>query len=58
MPLPQREALTLFFLEGFSLSEIADITHASPGTIKSRLHAAVKHFAKHWKAIAEHTDND
>ena len=38
LPLPQREALTLFFLEGFSLSEIADITRVSTGTIKSRLH--------------------
>lgn len=42
LPLPQREALTLFFLEGFSLNEIADITHASPGTIKSRLHYGKK----------------
>jgi RNA polymerase sigma-70 factor, ECF subfamily len=38
LPLPQREALTLFFLESFSLSEIASITGISVGTIKSRLH--------------------
>ena len=37
LPLLQREALTLFFLEGFSLNEIADVTHVSPGTVKSRL---------------------
>lgn len=38
LPLPQREALTLFFLEDFSVSEIADVTRVSVGTVKSRLH--------------------
>jgi RNA polymerase sigma-70 factor (ECF subfamily) len=38
LPLPQREALTLFFLEGFSVGEIADVTGVSAGTVKSRLH--------------------
>jgi len=42
LPLPQREALTLFFLEGFSLREIADVTQASTGTVKSRLHYGKK----------------
>jgi RNA polymerase sigma-70 factor (ECF subfamily) len=35
-----REALTLHFLEGFSVAEIAIITGAAEGTIKSRLHYA------------------
>jgi RNA polymerase sigma-70 factor (ECF subfamily) len=38
LPLPQREALTLFFLEDFSVNEIAAVTRVSPGTVKSRLH--------------------
>lgn len=38
LPLPQRSALLLFFVEEFSLEEIADITGASIGTVKSRLH--------------------
>lgn len=38
LPLPQRSALLLFFVEEFSLEEIADITGASVGTVKSRLH--------------------
>jgi RNA polymerase sigma-70 factor (ECF subfamily) len=38
LALPQREAMTLFFLEGFSLNEIAQVTGVSTGTIKSRLH--------------------
>lgn len=38
LPLPQREALALFFLEDFSVNEIAAVTSVSPGTVKSRLH--------------------
>jgi len=42
LPEPQREVLVLFFLEEFSLDEIARITSAQPGTVKSRLHYAKK----------------
>ncbi|MEW6234204.1 MAG: sigma-70 family RNA polymerase sigma factor [Candidatus Omnitrophota bacterium] len=38
--LPQREAITLHFLENFTLEEIADITQTPIGTIKSRLYHA------------------
>lgn len=38
LPLPQREALTLHFLEEFTLQEISSITGAAVGTIKSRLY--------------------
>jgi RNA polymerase sigma-70 factor (ECF subfamily) len=40
LPLPQREALTLFFLEDLSLEEIAEVTGVPVGTVKSRLHYA------------------
>lgn len=42
LPTAQREVLTLFFLEEFSLSEIGSITGISTGTVKSRLHYAKK----------------
>jgi RNA polymerase sigma-70 factor (ECF subfamily) len=38
LPLLQRTALLLHFLEDFSLEEIAGITGASLGTVKSRIH--------------------
>ena len=40
LPLPQRSVLLLHFIEDFSLDEIARITGAQLGTVKSRLHYA------------------
>lgn len=40
LSLPHREAITLYFLEDFSLAEIAEITGATLGTVKSRLYYA------------------
>lgn len=42
LSLPQREALTLFFLEEFSVREMVDVTGVSAGTIKSRLYYGKK----------------
>ena len=42
LPLPQRAVLLLHFVEDFSLEEIASITGAQLGTVKSRLHYAKK----------------
>ncbi|HIJ66044.1 MAG TPA: sigma-70 family RNA polymerase sigma factor [Candidatus Hydrogenedentes bacterium] len=42
LKLRDRELLTLFFLEGFSLAEISEVVGAPVGTIKSRLHRAKK----------------
>jgi RNA polymerase sigma-70 factor (ECF subfamily) len=40
LPEPQRAVLLLHYLEDFSLEEIAGITGATLGTVKSRLHYA------------------
>ncbi len=44
--MPQRSVLLLHFVEDFSLEEIARITGANPGTVKSRMHDAKKALRK------------
>jgi RNA polymerase sigma-70 factor (ECF subfamily) len=46
LPLRQRSVLLLHFIEDFSLDEIARITGAQLGTVKSRLHYAKKALRK------------
>jgi len=46
LPLPQRSVLLLHFIEDFSLDEIARITAAQLGTVKSRLHYAKRALKK------------
>jgi len=46
LPLPQRSVLLLHFVEDFSLEEIAGITGAALGTVKSRLHYAKRALKK------------
>lgn len=53
MPENLRVVLLLSYFHDFPYKEIADILDVPLGTVKSRLHAAVKHFAKAWKAAAE-----
>lgn len=46
LPPPQRAVLLLYFIEEFSLQEIARITETQIGTVKSRLHYAKKSLQK------------
>jgi RNA polymerase sigma factor (sigma-70 family) len=49
-----RTALSLFYLEEFSLEEIADITGHPANTIKVRIHRARLKLAEELKAILNH----
>lgn len=53
MPESLRVVLLLSYFHEFPYKEIADILDVPLGTVKSRLHAAVRHFARQWKATAE-----
>ena len=49
LPEPQRAVLLLHFVEDFSLEEIAIVTDANLGTVKSRLHYAKKALRQLWE---------
>ena len=49
LPENLREILILAYFEQFSYKQMADILSIPIGTVKSRLHSAVGHFAKKWK---------
>ncbi|MEN6308340.1 MAG: sigma-70 family RNA polymerase sigma factor [Anaerohalosphaeraceae bacterium] len=56
MPDNLREILLLAYFEQFSYKHMAEILSIPIGTVKSRLHTAVAHFMKKWKA-ADQGDN-
>ena len=53
LPDHHREILLLAYFQRLSYSQMAESLEIPIGTVKSRLHAAVALFAKHWKAAAE-----
>jgi RNA polymerase sigma-70 factor, ECF subfamily len=50
MPQHLREILLLSYFHQFPYKQISDILGIPLGTVKSRLHAAVAHFADRWRA--------
>jgi RNA polymerase sigma-70 factor (ECF subfamily) len=55
MPEPLRLVLSLGYFHEMPYQEIAEVLAIPLGTVKSRLHAAVRHFAEEWKRHAEPT---
>jgi len=51
MPEHLREILLLSYFHQFPYKQISDILGIPLGTVKSRLHAAVAHFADRWRAL-------
>ena len=53
LPARAQVVLNLYYLEGFSLAEIAAILGTPEGTVKSRLHAARIEFRKRWESLSK-----
>jgi RNA polymerase sigma-70 factor (ECF subfamily) len=53
MPESLRIVLLLSYFDELPYKEIADILNVPLGTVKSRLHAAVKYFSRQWQAVAK-----
>lgn len=53
MPEHLREILLLSYFHQFPYKQIGDILSIPLGTVKSRLHAAVAHFADRWQTIQQ-----
>lgn len=53
LPLHYREILLLAYFQRMSYQQIAECLAIPLGTVKSRLHAAVAHFATSWKLATE-----
>jgi len=51
MPEHLREVLILCYFQQFPYKQISDILDIPLGTVKSRLHAAVAHFADRWRNL-------
>jgi RNA polymerase sigma-70 factor (ECF subfamily) len=58
MPAHYREILLLAYFHRMSYQQIAEVLGIPLGTVKSRLHAAVAHFAASWKLAPEGRSTD
>jgi len=54
MPEHLREILLLSYFHQFPYKQISEILGIPLGTVKSRLHAAVAHFADRWRTMNQH----
>jgi len=53
MPDDLRNVVILCYFQELPYKDVAEVLELPLGTVKSRLHTAVKHFAKKWKSQAE-----
>ncbi len=58
MPENLRTVLLMSYFNEFPYKEIAEILDVPLGTVKSRLHAAIQHFARQWKAYASRSGHE
>jgi RNA polymerase sigma factor (sigma-70 family) len=56
LPEQGRTVLTLYYLEGLPIAEIATVLGIPPGTVKSRLHAARNEMKALWQQASQQGD--
>jgi RNA polymerase sigma-70 factor (ECF subfamily) len=56
LPNQSRAVLTLHYLEGLPIAEIAEVLGIPPGTVKSRLHAARNELKALWQQASQSGD--
>lgn len=54
LPPNLREVLLLGYFHEFPYKQISEMLHIPVGTVKSRLHSAVAHFAQRWNQVRRH----
>ena len=57
LPPPLRQVVNLVYYEGIKYREVAQILHIPVGTVKSRLHTAMKHLALKMRGIDDLSSN-
>ena len=58
MPLPLKTVLLLCYFHEFPYKDIAEMLSVPLGTVKSRLHAALKDFGRRWQGAAKRLGYD
>ncbi len=58
MPDNLRVVLLLSYFHEFPYKDIAEMLNVPLGTVKSRLHAALRHFARQWKQLSERSGHE
>ena len=55
LPEKLKAVILLHYMEEMSLAQIAEMTHVSYGTVKSRLYHARQYLKKRWEEMSDET---
>lgn len=58
LPEEKRKVIHLIYGSGLSIQETAQVLHIPEGTVKSRLHHAIKQLTQAWQELASEWESD